>query len=222
MKSTTLLCLTLLILPMLASRADAVTVSGSLFDTGLGTTVDIVPFTATGGPVTIDVRSWEFADAPPPFGAPVDVNGDGEFAFFDPRIYLFNDDGVLDAGDLVADNDDNLLFPAVGAADGSVSLVDSYLDLALPAGDYLLAIGAGGTFTVADAIAGFDDDPFKLFTVVSDPFVGDIPFPGHGHGDYQVTITISDVVPVPEPGAGLLLLIGLGAAGLARRRSVRC
>jgi hypothetical protein len=182
-------------------------VVGTLVDTGQGTSVALIPFHTTGvGPTTIDVLSWEFSDAPLPFGMPVDVNGDGEFAFFDPHILLFVDDGALDAADLFAggESDDNLLFPAVGADDASVSLVDPFLELLLPTGNYLLAIGAAPGFSVADALAGFDADGSKLFTVVSDPLVGDLPFPGHDHGDFRVTFSDNvTFAPVPEPSTAV-------------------
>lgn len=205
-------------------RANASVVVGTLVDTGLGTSVALVSFHTTGvGLTTIDVLSWEFSDVPLPFGMPVDVNGDGEFAFFDPHILLFVDDGSLDAADLFAggESDDNLLFPAVGAADGSVSLVDPFLELLLPTGNYLLAIGAAPGFSVADAVAGFDADGFKLFTVVSDPSVGDFPFPGHDHGDFRVTFSDNVTVAiVPEPPTAVTGCLAVLAV-LASRRTRR-
>ena len=64
----------------------------------IGSTVDHWTFTARStGLVAIDVLSWEA-----PAGIATDLNGDGEIAFFDSVIYLFRDDGVLDASDFVA------------------------------------------------------------------------------------------------------------------------
>lgn len=197
-----------------APCARAATVDGTLFElvTAAGSTVDHIPFTVDApGVVTIDVLSWEHTDSG---GPSVDLNGDGEFAFFDPHIRVFADDGSLDAGDEIAgaDNDD----PALpGAADGSVSLFDPYLAVTLPAGDYLLAIGAF-EFTVADAIADFNADGL-LYDI--NP-VSDFPRPGHDHGDYRITfsdnIRIHQPVPVPEPAT--VLMAGLSTLLVAYRR----
>ncbi|HET6304784.1 MAG TPA: hypothetical protein VFG80_08380, partial [Myxococcota bacterium] len=99
-----------------------------------GTTIDFHPFTVTaGGAVGVDVLSWEQdvedVDGDFRFDEPVDVNGDGEIAFFDAEIFVLQDDGSLDVADLVAQNDDAGL--GEGRTDGSVSSLDSFLSVAL-------------------------------------------------------------------------------------------
>ena len=142
-----------------------------------------------------------------------------------PRSILFADDGSLDAGDLIGTNDDNLAFPASGAADGSVSLVDSFLELPLAAGNYLLAIGAAPpAITVAQAIAGSDPTAGKLMTIDSFGF----PTLFHDHGDYRITFSdnvsnaqIVSLTSIPEPTAGALwagLCVLAAAAGKRFRR----
>ncbi|MDJ0866083.1 MAG: thrombospondin type 3 repeat-containing protein [Myxococcota bacterium] len=57
------------------------------------------------GDVVFDVLSWEQDDEPPSgghAGAPIDVNGDGEIAFFEAEVFLFRDDGLLGEGDFIA------------------------------------------------------------------------------------------------------------------------
>ncbi|MDJ0868787.1 MAG: hypothetical protein QNK03_21945, partial [Myxococcota bacterium] len=53
------------------------------------------------GEVVFDVLSWEQDPAGQYKGAPVDVNADGEIAFLRPHLFVFRDDGQLDAADLV-------------------------------------------------------------------------------------------------------------------------
>ncbi len=57
------------------------------------------------GPVVFDVLSWEQGIESPGghTNAPIDLNGDGEIAFFNAELFLFRDDGSLDESDLVAD-----------------------------------------------------------------------------------------------------------------------
>jgi hypothetical protein len=187
-------------------------IDGTLEDTNPLTRVDQIAFTvATGGPTTIDVLSFEFDDL---LMLPVDVNGDGEFAFFDPIIYLFSD---LSPAGLIAVSDDNLDFlfpPFPGAADGSVSLVDPFLEVPLTAGNYILSIGATPPpITLDEAIAGADPFPGKMLTI--DPQT-DLPTPFHDHGDYRITFSdnVSSAAIIPEPASLLLwaALFGISAA----------
>ena len=163
-------------------------------------TVDRIYFRVnTGGVIEIDTLSWEEN------GGWVDVNGDGEDVFFDPYIYLFNDDGSLDAGDYITENDDSINT----FGDGSISALDSYLALNLAAGNYVLTIG-GYFHDVNDAVDGFNPGTGSGFYPIDSNFlVAD-------HGDYRVTFT-GDVSIVPEPSS-LMALLGLGGLAILRRR----
>jgi hypothetical protein len=115
-------------------------------------TVDSWFFTVNSeGPVTIDTAAWERGG-----GTPVDLNGDGEIKYFDSYIYVFkNDNGA--PGDLVVggvNDDSDLTF-----ADGSVDSLDAYLSLNLPAGNYILVIGAYN-LTEDEARAGINYDNY--------------------------------------------------------------
>ena len=149
----------------------------------------------TGGVIEIDTLSWETD------GSWVDVNGDGEDVFFDPYIYLFNDDGSLDAGDLIDANDDS----DDTFGDGSITVLDSYLSLNLAAGDYVLTIGSY-FHDVNEAITGINEGfgPVDSNLLVTD------------HGDYRATFT-GDVSIVPEPSS-LMALLGVGGLAILRRR----
>ena len=89
-------CLAALALLLFAARSEAAILTAGnifpVFDGGssqISTTVDHWGFTVnTAGTIVMDILSWE--------GAAVDVNGDGEIAFFDPFIYLMRDDGSLE------------------------------------------------------------------------------------------------------------------------------
>lgn len=178
------------------------------------TSVDYVPFTVTTpGTVTIDILSWEadlFSELP------VDVNGDGEIAFFDAVIYLFHDDGTPAPGELIDANDDS----TATFADGSISALDSYLSVALPAGDYILATGAF-FLSLGDAISGVNGDALGgglyPITFTGGPLSFGTSASAVDHGDYRVTVT-GGVIPVPVPGAALLAMIGFPMIGWARRR----
>lgn len=148
----------------------------------IGSTVDLIPFSvATAGPAIVDVRSWEIDEDS---GAFTDLNGDGEAAFFSSHLFLFRDDGSLDELDLVTSADFNLLFPAVGASDGSVNTSDSYLDETLSAGSYLLAITPYPT-TLRDLFDGFSRS-VGLYTILDHGSYLDIE--EADHGDYRVTL----------------------------------
>ena len=167
------------------------------------TTVDHILFTVnTADLITIDVLSWEYDFSTQ---MPVDVNNDGEIAFIDSFIYLFHDDGNLGTDDLVAWNDNGLL-----GADGSISGLDSFLELNLAAGNYLLAIG-DSDLSAANAVAGLNpgsSGPYTAYPFSEQFLISD-------HGDYRVEIG-GDVSIVPIPGS--VALAGIGLLLVGRRR----
>jgi len=149
-----------------------------------GSTTSRVPFSvAASGPVAIDILAWERddidSDGDGDFAEPIDVNGDGEIAFFDAMILLFVDDGVLGTDDLIAVADFGS-FHGDGLSDGSVSLRDPFSSVHLDPGDYVLVVAPSGT-GVEEAIGGDS-------SVTSDPstVVAGERIPAD-HGDYRVT-----------------------------------
>lgn len=210
-----------------SSMKAALVVDGSIFEvlnssgTRIGSTVDHWRFKVNSpGVVTIDVLSWEVDfqdwDSDLNYLEVFDVNGDGEIAFFDSVIWLFNDDGVLDAGDAIATNDDS----GSTFGDGSIITYDSYLSLNLAAGNYVLAIGAF-SLDVNEAIAGLNNSTQFPWTAngVSNPT------PNIDHGDYRITwtgdlaITGSPHASIPESSS--LLCCGIVALGLLVRTCSR-
>jgi len=202
-------------LALVATSATAGTVNGTLHDHGTHTTIDWWSFTVSpGGTTTIDVLSYI---ALPLAGT----------TFFDPVIFLFEDDGSWGTEDFVDYNDDDLT--GLGLGDGS-NFFDPYLGLHLDSGAYLLAIRAA-------PIAGLD--PFLppsaqiledlrstaepgLLNVFND--VGGVD--PSDHGDYQITFSdnvtnVTSVGVIPEPTSlvafSSLALMG-GASVLFRRR----
>lgn len=118
---------------------------------------------------------------------------------FDPEMYLFFDDGSLDAGDYIADNDDG--------GTPALSWYNALLDVFLSAGNYVVAVSDFG-FGIDDAVSGSN--------------------PGETYGTYDLLITagnanvtVGERVTVPAPAT--LGLLGLGLLGLAaaRRRQSR-
>lgn len=195
-----------------SSGTQAFVITGSIVRLSGGTSVDYIYFSVNSyGRVTIDTKSWE-RDSEDRFNGNgitdefVDVNGDGEIAFFNTAIYLFRDDGSLDAADLIASNDNSTRT----YGDGSISKNDAYLSRVLAPGNYVLAIGAAN-FTLSEALSGFNAGSFYP--------VGE-NFARIGHGDYQVTIS-GDVTPgvIPEPTT--VLLMGIGVSGFVFRALFR-
>jgi MYXO-CTERM domain-containing protein len=160
-------------------------------------------FTVTSaGSVTIDILSFELSQFT---GQGIDVNGDGESAFIDSVIYLFQDDGTPNGGLFLGPyNDDSTNL----GTDGSVNGRDSRIVRTLPVGNYLLVIGAydygfneinAGVNTSAASFGPYRWTGSQM--VVAD------------HGDYRITIT-GNVTPAP----GAAALMGLGGLALTRRR----
>jgi hypothetical protein len=221
MKSKTILGLLSLglfvfINPAYMNTAIAAVVTGNIYGSALGSTVDHWAFTVnTTGSVTIDALSWEREEATK---NGIDVNGDGELAFFDTYMYLFTDDGVLDAADMIAYNDDS----TNTYADGSISSVDSYMSMVLSPGDYIIAIGAF-SLDIGNAIDGFNDG--NNFPARCNGEIGAQCFFElyHDHGDYQLTMTGDITEPtlsaVPVPAAVWLFGSGLiGLTGVMKRK----
>lgn len=161
-------------------------------------TVDYWAFDlATPGNVTIDTLSMNFYDY-----------------YMDPHIRLFVDDGVLQAEDEIAANDDS----DSTYGDGSVHRYDSYLGRYLDAGSYLLAISMF-SFETTDAVAGVNDlIQFRCDSAVTGPC---------DHADYQITFTgvtsvdgatATTTSPVPVPPAAALLGGAVLMLGGLRRR----
>jgi len=195
-----------------AGHAATATVSGTIYALQTpagshGSTVDHWKFTVTepNSLVDIDVLSWE-EDLE---GNYVDVNGDGESAFIDSYIRLFRDDGSLDVGDLIAENDGG--FATLG--DGSVHYLDSFISTGLDTGSYILAISSV-FLTTSDAIGPTNPHGTSIFTY--DPSVGLLP---HDHGDYRITFTGDVVVPEPATHLGWILCAAAFGFGSLRRRS---
>lgn len=178
-----------------ATAQAATIVTGSITKpTPETTTVDYFNFSVnTANTVTIDVLAF-----------PIDF-GNGPSGL-DSQIYLFTNDGSLDASDFIASNDEGF---SLGFSDGSVSVSDSYLSQFLDVGNYTLAI-SDYLFSLNEAVAGIQTD--------SNPLIRDL-------GDYQITFTGDVTVgnpstSVPEPTSALSLLAfgTLGAGSMLKRK----
>lgn len=190
-------------------------------------TVDYIPFTVGGlrgesaHTITFDVRSVEATEDGPWYQ--VDLNDDGEIAYIDSYIYVFRNtpargDGKL--GEMMGSNDDDF---ENGFNDGSLYGYDSYLQLSLFPGSYVLAISTH-SFSEAEARAGVnltDHGPYTLETNPSEEWSN------FDHGDYHVSATDNfrgsslinadgTIYVVPAPAAGAL--IGLAGLAFGRRR----
>ncbi len=197
-------------------------------DSHRGTTIDRWDFTVhSDGFIEIDVLSWEtdidgyvtddgLAEA-------IDVNGDGEFSFFDPIIHVFRDSENLNRSnylDYLEHTGDVFPLEWGGAEDGSISELDPYLHLDLIAGGYFLVI-ATYEFDASTALEMYtaeDGRPPRtcLPQNVNDCFYGD----GSTFGDYQITFT-GDLslrnVQVSSPNVLGLFLLSLVYLAIFRR-----
>lgn len=194
-------------------------------DENIQVTVDYIPFTVGGTRgeqarnITFDVRSVEATEDGDWFQ--VDLNDDGEIAFIDSYIYVFAAAPTRGkVGELMGENDDDF---ENGFGDGTLYGYDSYLELALLPGDYVLAIS---TYSLSEeeARSGVNfvsGGPYTLETNPSEDWSN------FDHGDYSIRAsdnfrgsTVFDVdgtiFVVPAPAAGLVL--GLAGVMAGRRR----
>lgn len=190
-------------------------------------TVDYINFTVGGQRgesarnITFDVRSVEATQDGPWYG--VDLNDDGEIAFIDSHIHVFRASPVRGSsklGEHLGSNDDDF---ENGFGDGTLYGFDSYLELALTPGDYVLAIS---TFNMSEAEARsgmnlVSGGPFTLETNPADEWSN------FDHGDYFIRATddfrgatvfeqSGTIYVVPAPAAGAM--IGLAGLAFGRRR----
>lgn len=164
------------------------------------------------GLVSFDILSWEATPPgrPPVTGnpglssRPTDVNGDGEIAFFDAMINLYN----ASTNALVASNDDS----SETFEDGSIYDRDSFLSVSLTPGLYFLAVGSYD-LSVAEGLARTAFGTGPMTWNGSQYVVAD-------HGDYRLTV-IGDVTAVPEPATSALGALALLALAATRRKSAK-
>jgi len=200
-KLRSLVCaLALAVAAMSSSNAATIVVDDSTHwlnngSSNVGYTIDLINFNVgSTSQVTIDLLS-------------VGVFSPG----MDTQIYLAEDDGDIQPVDVMWVNDDGDL-----GADGSVFELDSYLDLELEAGTYMLYVGAC-CYSTAEALAGWrlvsGSDSLSSLTKngVSGVYRATIS------GDVSLNF-VSEGPVVPVPATAWLFASSLGALVTLRRR----
>jgi hypothetical protein len=149
----------LLLSACLAQTSIASVIStGTIYNTDAGNTTDYWGFYTSGGALTIDLLAWETKPLSNSLdfilANTVDVNGDGEITLLDTTISIISPLGTTLASN---DDDGNGIFSPQGFSDGSEYHYDSFLELTLAAGDYLLAIT--GLTHPKNVSAGYSEVP---------------------------------------------------------------
>jgi hypothetical protein len=187
-------------------------------------TVDYIPFTIGGTrgeqarTITFDVRSVEAVEDGDWFG--VDLNDDGEIAYIDSHIFVFAAAPTRGKmlGTLMGENDDDFT-----NGFGTLYGYDSFLQLDLLPGDYVLAIS---TFHMSEeeARSGVNFTGGGPFTLATNPAE---EWSNFDHGDYSIRAsdnfrgatvfeTEGTIFVVPAPAAAMVL--GLAGMMVGRRR----
>jgi hypothetical protein len=152
----------------------------------------------------------------------VDLNEDGEIAFIDSHIYVFAAAPTRGKmlGTMLGSNDDDF---QNGFGDGTLYGYDSFLQLDLLPGNYVLAIS---TFNLSEeeARAGVNLTSGGPFTLATNPARD---WSNFDHGDYSIRAsdnfrgatvfeTEGTIFVVPAPAAAMVL--GLAGVMAGRRR----
>ncbi len=164
---------------LVSVSSHAAVIDGSLFGTGDGygsqnpgsNTVDFYGITMNSpGQLNIDIRSWERDNYD---GAWVDLNGDGEAAFFDSYISLFN--SSVSVANLLDEVDD--AFGNLGA-DGSIYGYASHgYDFDVVAGKYWIPVRCVFRRGCAPVVDGIQTMP--RWMIAATPRSTSSPFYGH-------------------------------------------